>query len=70
MSKKNAILILLFVSVSKMLNAQTANVADQLVENSKLNAVIVVAAIILLGIFIFLFSLDKKIKKLEQDVKN
>ena len=53
-----------------MLNAQTANVADQLVENSKLNAVIVVAAIILLGIFIFLFSLDKKIKKLEQDVKN
>ncbi|HMV15090.1 MAG TPA: CcmD family protein [Chitinophagales bacterium] len=70
MSKKNAILILLFVSVSKMLNAQTANVADQLVENSKLNAVIVVAAIILLGIFIFLFSLEKKIKKLEQDVKN
>ena len=63
MSKKNAILILLFVSVSKMLNAQTANVADQLVENSKLNAVIVVAAIILLGIFIFLFSLEKKIKK-------
>lgn len=70
MSKKNAILILLFVSVSKMLNAQTANVADQLVENSKLNAVIVVAAIILLGIFIFIFSLEKKIKKLEQDVKN
>ncbi len=70
MYKKYAILILLFVSVSKMLNAQTANVADQLVENSKLNAVIVVAAIILLGIFIFLFSLDKKIKKLEQDVKN
>lgn len=70
MSKKNAILILLFVSVSKMLNAQTTNVADQLVENSKLNAVIVVAAIILLGIFIFLFSLEKKIKKLEQDVKN
>ncbi|MCC6516665.1 MAG: CcmD family protein [Chitinophagales bacterium] len=70
MSKKNAILILLFVSVSKMLNAQTTNVADQLVENSKLNAVIVIAAIILLGIFIFLFSLEKKIKKLEQDVKN
>lgn len=70
MSKKNAILILLFVSVSKMLNAQTVNVADQLVENSKLNAVIVIVAIILLGIFIFLFSLEKKIKKLEQDVKN
>jgi CcmD family protein len=39
-------------------------------ENSKLNAVIVVASIILLGIFIFLFYLDRKIKKLEQEVKN
>ena len=55
MSKKSAILILLFASVSKMLNAQTVNTADKLMENSKLNAVIVVAAIILTGIFIFLF---------------
>lgn len=70
MSKKFAILILLFASVSKMLNAQTVNVADKLLENSKLNAVIVVASVILLGIFVFLFYLDRKIKKLEQEVKN
>lgn len=70
MSKKSAILILLFASVSKMLSAQTVNVADKLLENSKLNAVIVVASIILLGIFIFLFYLERKIKKLEQEVKN
>ena len=70
MSKKSAILILLFASVSKMLSAQTVNTADKLMENSKLNAVIVVASIILLGIFIFLFYLDRKIKKLEQEVKN
>ncbi len=70
MSKKSAILILLFASVSKMLNAQTINVADKLLENSKLNAVIAVASIILLGIFIFLFYLERKIKKLEQEVKN
>ena len=70
MSKKSAILILLFASVSKMLSAQTVNTADKLMENSKLNAVIVVAAIILTGIFIFLFSLERKIKKLEQEVKN
>ena len=70
MSKKSAILILLFASVSKMLSAQTVNVADKLLENSKLNAVIVVASIILFGIFIFLFYLERKIKKLEQEVKN
>jgi len=70
MSKKSAILILLFASVSKMLRAQTVTVADKLMENSKLNAVIVVSSVILLGIFIFLFSLERKIKKLEQEVKN
>lgn len=70
MSKKSAILILLFASVSKMLNAQTVNTADKLMENSKLNAVIVVAAIILTGIFVFLFYIERKIKKLEQEVKN
>jgi CcmD family protein len=70
MSKKSAILILLFASVSKMLSAQSVTVADKLMENSKLNAVIVVSSVILLGIFIFLFSLERKIKKLEQEVKN
>ena len=70
MSKKSAILILLFASVSKMLSAQTVTVADKLMENSKLNAVIVVSSVILLGIFIFLFSLERKIKKLEHEVKN
>jgi cytochrome c biogenesis protein CcdA len=70
MSKKSAILILLFASVSKMLSAQTVTVADKLMENSKLNAVIVVSSVILLGIFIFLFNLERKIKKLEQEVKN
>ena len=70
MYKKSAILILLFASVSKMLSAQTVTVADKLMENSKLNAVIVVSSVILLGIFIFLFSLERKIKKLEQEVKN
>lgn len=67
MSKKSAILILLFASVSKMLNAQPVQAADTLMENSKLNAVIVVAAIILLGIFGFLFYLERKIKKLENE---
>ncbi|MCC6582355.1 MAG: CcmD family protein [Chitinophagales bacterium] len=53
-----------------MLSAQTVNTADKLMENSKLNAVIVVAAIILTGIFVFLFYIERKIKKLEQEVKN
>ncbi|MCB0508176.1 MAG: CcmD family protein [Chitinophagales bacterium] len=67
---KNGILILLFASVSKMLNAQPTSVAENLTNNGKLNAVVAVVAVILLGIFIFLFYLEKKIKKLEQEVNN
>lgn len=70
MYKISAILILLFTNVSKVLSAQSVNVADQLMENSKLNAVIVVVLIILSGIFIFLYYMERKIKKLEQEVKN
>lgn len=65
---KNGILILLFASVSKTLSAQQASFADNLNNDGKINTVIVVASIILLGIFGFLFYLERKIKKLEQDL--
>lgn len=67
MYKKIVILILLFVTVSKTLSAQTVSTAEKLLEHGKLNAVIAVVAVILLGIFAFLFYLEKKIKKLEQE---
>lgn len=67
MTKKSAILILLFASVSKVLNAQNSSIAENLNNNGKLNAVIVIAFIILIGIFLFLFILERRIKKLEQE---
>lgn len=67
MTKKSAILILLFASVSKMLNAQTSSIAEKLNNNGKLNAVMVIVFIILIGIFLFLFFLERRIKKLEQE---
>ncbi len=69
MYKKSAILILLFGTVSKMLNAQTISVADNLAKSNKLYAVIVVLSVILIGIFIYLFTLERKIKKLEEELK-
>ncbi|HOU47642.1 MAG TPA: CcmD family protein [Chitinophagales bacterium] len=67
MSKKYATLILFFVSVSKMLNAQSMDVSNTLTQDGKINTVIVVASIILLGIFLFLFYIERKVKKLEQE---
>lgn len=70
MYKKYAILILLFAGVSKMLNAQTQQTADKLMDGGKINAVIVVVGILLVGIFAFLVYLEKRLKKLEEEVKN
>jgi CcmD family protein len=68
MYKKSAILILLFGTVSKMLNAQTVSAADTLAKSNKLYAVVTVLAVILVGIFVYLFSLERKIKKLEKEI--
>ncbi len=68
MYMKNGILILLFASVSETLSAQQTSFADNLNNDGKINTVIVVASIILLGIFGFLFYIERKIKKLEQDL--
>lgn len=70
MSKKSAILTLLFTMFSAMLQAQPATVADQLMQSGKLYAVIAVFSVILLGIFVFLFFLERKISRLEEEVKN
>ncbi len=70
MYKKYAILILLFAIISKTLNAQTVDSGDKLMQDGKIYAVIAVAAVILSGIFLFLFYLERKIKKLEEEVKN
>jgi CcmD family protein len=67
MYKKSAILILLFATVSKTLNAQASTTAEKLMEHGKLNAVVAVFAVILTGIFVFLFYLERKLKKMEQE---
>ncbi len=70
MYKKYAILILLFAGVSKVLNAQTQNTADKLMDGGKINAVIVIAGILLAGIFGFLVYLERRLAKLEEEVKH
>ena len=43
--------------------------ADALRENGKIYVVVAVLLIILAGIFIYLFILDKKISKIEKEIK-
>jgi predicted histidine transporter YuiF (NhaC family) len=62
----NALLTLLFINVQ----AQESNrVADTLQEGGKMYAVIAIVLVILAGIFIFLFRIEKQVQKLEEELK-
>lgn len=41
---------------------------DTLYGSGKINAVIAVVAVILLGLFLWLFRMDRRIKRMEQDL--
>ena len=44
--------------------------ADHFDRSGKMNAVIAVVAVVLLGIFLFLIYLERRIKKLENDLND
>ena len=41
-----------------------------MLENGKIFVVVVVLALILVGIFVYLFAIDRKVTKLEKEVKD
>lgn len=57
-----------FIGISLKSNAQKLTQTNQqfMLEQGKINVVIVVFAIILIGIFTYLFYLDKKINNLKK----
>ncbi|MBI3509837.1 MAG: hypothetical protein HY064_04175 [Bacteroidetes bacterium] len=71
--KKNSVLVL-FVLFASLLNAQSSQGLDEKLYQSlhghgSLNAVIAVIVVILSILFLALFRIEKKIGKLEQEMK-
>lgn len=77
--KKSLILFLLFISLHAMaqdkhkIESQDyqntgVEMADTFRQEGKIYVVVAVASIILTGLFIYAFSLDRKISRLEEDV--
>jgi CcmD family protein len=64
------LLLSFFLLVSFAANAQEAEMADKFREDGKIYVVITVFAIILTGLFVYVFLLDRKIGKLEKEGKN
>lgn len=73
MIKKIIILLLLsFVHLSIVAQKKTQNIemADVMRSNGKIYVVVAVLGLILLGVFLYLFLLDKKIGKLEKETRD
>jgi len=68
MKFSNTLLILLVSSFTLMAQQADIEMADQFRADGKIYVVISVVLLILLGLFIYLFSLDKKVTRLEKEV--
>lgn len=64
-------IVLFLVSILLALQAQAQDIpmADEMRANGKIYVVVAVLGVILLGLIIYLISLDRKIKKLEEERK-
>jgi len=63
---KNSLLTALFLSLGLSLEAQTGTTS--LYQSGKIYVVVIVIAIVLAGFFLYLFRIDKKIKKIEDKI--
>ncbi|ATP57238.1 CcmD family protein [Pedobacter ginsengisoli] len=59
-------LMLLLSSVQLFAQSNDVEMADALRSNGKIYVVVICIVIILLGLLIYLFSLDKRLKKIEK----
>jgi len=68
MKFSNTLLILLVSSFTGMAQQANIEMADQFRADGKIYVVISVVLLILVGLFIYLFNLGKKITRLEKEI--
>ncbi|MET4081666.1 CcmD family protein [Pedobacter sp. UYP30] len=60
-------LILMLASVQLFAQDNSIEMADRLRENGKIYVVVICVTIILIGLLLYLFSLDRRLKKIEKE---
>jgi hypothetical protein len=72
--KKHILFILLFfvsfTGFTQSTNTDAVEMADKFRADGKIYVVVAIAFVILAGIFTYLIMLDRKLSKLEKDLKN
>jgi amino acid permease len=66
MKKLVNILFLFALSIPSLANAQDVEMADVLRTNGKIYAVVAILLIILIGLIVYLFIVDRKVSNLEK----
>lgn len=70
MKKLLSILALTFAFVTAFAQSDETQMADVMRSNGKIYVVVVTILIVLAGLFIYLFVIEKKVKKLEQKIED
>ncbi|AMP97067.1 MULTISPECIES: CcmD family protein [Pedobacter] len=66
MKKLITTVLMLMVTLQLFAQDQTSAITDTLAGSEKIYVVVVCVAVILLGLIFFLFSIDRRLKKLEK----
>ncbi len=66
MKKITTTLLMLLFTAQLFAQNETSAVTDSLYASGKIYVVVVCAAIILLGLILFLFAVDRRLKKIEK----
>ncbi len=64
-----AVMLSAFVCAQDTLNNEKPAMADALRSNGKIYVVVIVLVIILIGLFLYLINTDKKISRIEKNIK-
>ena len=64
------VLTLSLLLIGLIAQAQEVQMADTMRSDGKIYVVVAVLSIILIGLFVYLFSIDRKLTQLEKEVKN
>ena len=61
------LILMIFSSMASFAQTQQVEMADGMRSNGKIYVVVAVCLTILIGLFVYVFSLDRKISKLEKE---
>jgi len=63
------VLLFLMSIIALTTKAETVEMADKMRENGKIYVVVAVLLVIMLGLIIYLVSIDRKVSRLEKETK-